>query len=180
MKLLVLIAASLAALAWAQDTPYLSVGSVAPDFSGKAANGEAVSLKTLTKEKPVFVVFWKERCPHNPRASALFNSLSKAYQGKAKLVGIVSATNAGAKKWTEQFAVNYPLLGDPDKKLIDAYKLVHSICTFQIGTDGKIAKVFPGYGIESLSALNTAMADVAKTPLPAVDLSKAPKQFTFG
>ncbi len=72
------------------------------------------------------------------------------------------------------------MLGDPDRKLVDAYKLIHSICTFEIGTDGKIAKVFPGYGIESLNALNVAMADVAKTPSFAVDLSKAPKQLTFG
>ncbi len=82
MKRLILVVGSLGALALARETPYLSVCSVAP--ASKAANGEAISLKTLTKEKPVFVVFWKERCPHNPRASALFNSLSMAYEGKAK------------------------------------------------------------------------------------------------
>lgn len=160
--------------------PYLTVGNAAPSISGTGSDGKAHALESLTKEGSAFVVFWKERCPHNPRASALFNSLAKAYDGKAKMIGVVTATTDGAAKWAEQFQLAYPLLSDSDRKLIRDYKLTYSITTFEIGKDGKVAAVFPGYGQDAMSALNAAMAKAAGKDKAEVDLSKAPARLTWG
>jgi len=163
-----------------QEALYLPEGSKAPSFSGKTHTGKEVSLESLTKEGPVFVVFWKERCPHNPRASALFNSLYKAYEGKANLIGIVTTSEDKLGDWAKQFDNAYPLLADSSRKLITDYKLVYSICTFQIGKDGTIEKVFPGYGADSMKALNAAMAAAAGVKPAEVDLSAAPERLTWG
>lgn len=167
-------------LAGIQETPYLPVGETAPIIESKANDGKSYSTSNLAKEKPLFVVFWKERCPHNPRASALFNSLNKAYEGKAQLVGVVNATESGAASWVKQFEVNYPMLTDADKAAIKAYRLRYSITTVQIGTDGKISKVFEGYGKEQMASLNEAMASAAGTKPAEVDLTGAPGRLTWG
>lgn len=163
-----------------QEALHLPEGSKAPAFAGKTHTGKEVSLQSLTKEGPVFVVFWKERCPHNPRASALFNSLYKAYEGKVNMVGIVATSEEKLGDWAKQFNNAYPLLADSSRKLINDYKLVFSICTFQIGKDGTIEKVFPGYGADSMNALNAAMAAAAGTKPANVDLSAAPTKLTWG
>jgi len=122
-------------------------------------------------------VFWKQRCPHNRKASALFNALHKAHG--VKLVGLVNASSEGAKAWVDQFSLSYPLLADADKATIKAYAVKYSICTFQIGKDGKIEKVFPGYGKESMEALNAAMASASGKKVE-VDLSSVPRGLTWG
>ena len=123
-----------------QGTPYLPAGEEAPLFEAKGSDGNTHSLKAMTAKSPVFMVFWKERCPHNRRAAPIFNALKSAYGEK----------------------VNY------------------SICTFLIGTDGKIAKVFEGYGAEAMKSLNESMAKVAGTSVAEVDLSGAPSRMTWG
>ena len=163
-----------------QDALYLPVGEVAPPIAGKGTDGKEYSSTFLTKEKPLFVVFWKERCPHNKKASALFNALNKAYEGKVQVVGVVNADSDRAKAWAEQFSLNYALLPDQTKTIIGAYKMRYSIGTVQIGTDGKIAKVFEGYGADQLKALNEAMASAAGTSPVAVDLTAAPGRRTWG
>jgi peroxiredoxin len=163
-----------------QGPAYLPVGEKAPPIEGTATDGKAYKLAELAREKPVFVIFWKERCPHNPRASALFNALNKAYEGKAQVFGIVNATPEGAKAWVDQFSVNYPMIPDAEKAAIKAYAMKYSIGTVQIGTDGKIAKVFEGYGAEQLQALNEAMAAAVGVKPAAVDLGTAPGRRTWG
>jgi len=158
----------------------LKPGADAPAFSGKASDGKNYSLKDLVKEKPAFVVFWKERCPHNPKASSLFNALSKAYEGKVNLVGVVWTSEDKLEGWSKQFSINHPLLADADKKVITSYGLSKSIGTYQIGTDGKIVKLFPGYGATELKELNEAMAAAAGVPVANVDLSVAPTRLTWG
>ncbi len=161
----------------AQSTLHLEVGKDAPAFAGTASDGKEYSLKSLTAEGPAFVVFWKQRCPHNKRASALFNALHKAHG--SNLVGFVNAAPEGAKAWVDQFSLSYPLLSDTDKKVIGSYAVKFSICTVQIGKDGKIEKVFPGYGKESMEALHAAMGTVSGKKVE-VDLSSAPGGLTWG
>ena len=169
-------------LAWAlvQQKPYIPIGSKAPGFKGKATDGKDYSLESLTKDGSAFVVFWKERCPHNPRAASIFNTLKKAYGDKVNLVGFVLAPDSGTKSWSKQFGVNYPMLADADREVITSYGLSYSIVAFEIGKDGKIASVYPGYGLESMNALNADMAKAAGTPAAKVDMSKARSRQTYG
>ncbi len=160
-----------------QNSPHLEVGKDAPSFAGTASDGKDYSLKSLTAEGPAFVVFWKKRCPHNGKASALFNALHKAHG--VNLVGLVNASDEDAKAWVTQFDLSYPLLADAEKKTIGAYAVKYSICTFQISKEGKIEKVFPGYGKESMEALNAAMTSVSGKKVE-VDLSSAPGALAWG
>lgn len=159
---------------------YLPVGSEAPTFEVTATDGNTYALESLTEKAPVFLVFWKGSCPHNRRAAPHFNTIKEAYGDKVTLLGIVKTSPDGAKGWVDQFSVNYPMLPDEEGSLVEAYELTYSICTFLIGTDGKVAKVFEGYGFESMSDLNKSMAEVAGVDAAEIDLSAAPTRHTWG
>jgi peroxiredoxin len=163
-----------------QDKPYLPAGEEAPLFNGEADDGEEYSMQAMLKEGPVFVLFWKESCPHNRRAAPTFNALNDAYGDKVNFVGFVKTSLEGARGWAEQFGTNYPLLADSDGEAIKDYKVTYSICTFEIGTDGKIANVYEGYGAESMKSLNAAMAKAAGSDVADVDLSGSPARMTWG
>jgi len=158
----------------------LKAGADAPSFSAKGTGGKDYELKSLIKEKPVFLVYWKERCPHNPRATALFNSIAKAYEGKAQMVGVVWTTPEKLDGWGKQFSINHPLIADPDKSIIASYGLSRSIGTYQVGKEGKIVKLFPGYGAAELKDLNEAMAAAAGVNPAELDFSGAPNRITWG
>lgn len=163
-----------------QDQPYLPVGSDAPAFEIKTADNKVYSLKDMTETTPVFLVFWKERCPHNARAAPLFNNLKEAYGEKVMLIGVVRASSEGASSWVDEFNVNYPMLADPESSVISSYKLRYSICTVQVGTDGKIAAVFEGYGTEEIQKLNSVMAKTAGVDATEIDMTGSPTRKTWG
>ena len=183
MKRILIAAAVLAAIfgfaSIAQD-PFLAVGSEAPVIAGKGSDGKDYSTDAMVKKGSVFVLFWKEVCPHNPRASALYNALAKAYGEKAPLLGVMPGSQEAAKGFSEKFKLTYPLLPDTDRKLIQAYKLRFSIGAFEIGKDGKIAAVFPGYGADSMNKLKDAMAKASGIADAKVDISNAPERLTWG
>ena len=155
-------------------------GSPAPEFEITADDGTTYTVKSLTEHAPAFIVFWKERCPHNARSADFFNSLGSAYGEKVKLVGVVSAPADRIQNWAEQFNTTYPLLPDGDRSVINSYGLAYSIFTYQIGTDGTITKLFGGYGHDALSALNHAMAEAAGVEAAEIDFSSAPTRTTYG
>ncbi|MFC1629461.1 hypothetical protein ACFL3H_10190 [Gemmatimonadota bacterium] len=64
--------------------------------------------------------------------------------------------------------------------MISDYGLSTSITTYQIGTDGKVAAIFGGYGFDAMSALNKAMAEAAGIDVVEMDLSAAPTRTTYG
>ncbi len=164
-----------------QEGLYLPVGSDAPAFNQwNATDGNQYTLTELEKKGPVFVTFWKDPCPHNRRAMPHFNAMKGAYGEKVTMVGIVRTADDGtAKAWAEQFSASFPLLADPHSQLINAFKSAYSICTFEI-KQGKITRVFEGYGQNELKALNTALAEAAGVAPAQLDLSAAPQRQTWG
>ena len=159
---------------------YLPVGSEAPGFESVATDGETYSVDNLTTKGSAFFVFWKGRCPKNTPAAPLFNALKEAYGDKVRILGVVTASAEGTKSWAEQFEVEYPMVPDEDGSLTKAYKLDYSIFTYQIGTDGKVAAVFEGFGFDAMNDLNKAIAEAAGVDAAEVDLGGAPARLTMG
>jgi peroxiredoxin len=175
---ILLVPGLLLGLAWPQQT--VQEGSDAPVFELTGSDGETYALDTLREDAPVFVTFWKESCPSNVNAVPLFESITGSYSDKVTMLGVVSGPQERLGRWLERYSGSFTVLPDPDKALIGAYGLRRSIVTFQIGTDGKIAKIYPGYGREALTALNNDLAAVAGVAPAEVDLSSAPDRTAYG
>jgi peroxiredoxin len=161
------------------DRIYLPIGSEAPAIEGVAIDGTSYSLMEMLADGPVFLVFWNDPCGHNPVAIPLMDAITDAYQGKARLLGVVVSSVEGAKVWQEDFQPRHPVVVDPPGKWVDAYEMVYSVVPVLVGADGRIADVFEGYGLQELQRLNEAMAAVAGVPAADVDLSEALDRHPF-
>lgn len=178
-SLAVLAAAAAFALQRGQEPPSI-VGQAAPEFTATGTDGKTYSLAGVEKKAPMIMVFWKNPCPHNPRASSLVNSVVDAYKGKVNFMGVVNAEGDAAKKFNEQFGKDYVMLQDPGKAIIGGYKQPRSIVFVVVDKDKKVADVIGGYSAESMAKLNTAMAKAAGMEEAKLDFSGAPTRTTYG
>lgn len=158
----------------------LKEGVKAPDFSVKGVDDKAYSLKTLTEKKPLFLYFVKENCGANPVAVPLFKSLFKQYGDKANVVMVMNADTDAIKSWTKDHDLKITALPDSTKQIIKAYEMKVSQTVVQIDKDGKVVKVFRGFGKDSLEPLNAAMAAAFDTKPAQMSLSDVPAGPAYG
>lgn len=164
----------------AAQTQHPLVGKDAPAFSAMGTDGKTYSLEGVEKKGPMVMVFWKNPCPHNPRASSLINSVVNAYKGKVNFVGVVNSEGDAAKAFNEQFGKDYVMLHDPAKTMIKSYQHTRSIVFVVVDKDKKVTEVIGGYGQEAMAKLNTVMAKAAGMDEAKLDFSGAPARTTYG
>ena len=89
----------------------------------------------------------------------------------AHIVGVSADKPEVQRRFIEAYGLEFPLVPDPDKLIIDAYgarevlKIVAKRRTFLVRPDGKIVRVWPavqveGHVIEVLSAIKALEQDV--------------------
>ena len=166
-------------IAMTQQQPTI-VGQAAPEFTATGTDGKTYTLGGVEKKAPMIMAFWKNPCPHNPRASSLVNSIVDAYKDKVNFVGVVNSDGDTAKKFQEQFGKGYVFLNDPNKAIISSYKQPRSIVFVVVGKDKKVAEVIGGYSQEAMAKLNTVMAKAAGMEEAKLDFSGAPTRTTYG
>ena len=131
----------------------IKLGSEAPDFTVKDQDGKDVSLKGLRAEGKVALVFFRSAdwCPFCQRQLiAINNELSSLKAAGIQVVGVSYDSVESLKRFASRKGIEFPLLSDPDSKVIDAYKTRNTDArggrqsgipfpaTFIIGQDGKV------------------------------------------
>ena len=144
---------------------WLEAGERAPDFTLAADDGSKVKLSSL-KGKPVVLYFYpKDDTPGCTREACAFRDLKKelAKLG-ATVLGVSPDDTASHEKFRDKFALNFPLLADPDHKVADKYgawreknmygKISLGIqrSTYLIDADQKIAKVWKKVNVDGHDA----------------------------
>jgi len=131
-------------------------GKPAPAFTLPSATGDKVSLSGF-KGKYVVVYFYpKDDTPGCTREAEGFNAaLSKLDKLGAAVLGISKDSQESHCKFRDKYALKFPLLSDPDAKVIEKYgawgeknmygKKSMGIVrrTVIVGPDGKVKKIFP-------------------------------------
>ncbi len=134
----------------------LQSGDKAPDFNLRNDNDEAVKLSNYKGRKVVLYFYPKDDTPGcTAEACSFRDGFSEIQKRGVALFGVSIDTVESHKKFKEKFHLNFPLLSDADKKVVNAYgvwkeknmygKKYMGIerTTFIIDEDGKIKKVFP-------------------------------------
>ncbi len=134
----------------------LTVGKKAPDFTVVDDQGKEVSLKELKGKKVVLYFYPRDDTPGCTREACAFRDGIAQIKKKGAVVLGVSADSIGShEKFKKKFALNFPLLSDPDKKLIQSYgawkeksmygKKYMGIerTTVILDEQGKVARLFP-------------------------------------
>src|SRR5262245_46682644 len=146
-------------------------GTKAPAFSLESSEGDKVSLKDLKGKKVVLYFYPKDDTPGcTLEAQAFRDSLPRLKRKNAVVLGVSRDSVASHCKFRDKYGLTFPLLSDPEGKVIEAYgawgeknmygkKSLGVIrTTVVIDAEGKVAKVFPrvkvaGHAEEVLAVL---------------------------
>ena len=146
-------------------------GDLAPDFRLPADDGKTYALKDLRGRKVVLYFYPKDDTPGCTKEACSFrDNLSRVQSKGAIVLGVSKDDLASHAKFREKYSLSFPLLSDPEGKVLTAYgvwkeknlygKTFMGIerTTFVIDERGRIQKVFPrvkvdGHVDEVLAAL---------------------------
>jgi peroxiredoxin Q/BCP len=134
----------------------LKVGQKAPDFTLPDESGQKVKLSDYKGKKVVLYFYPKDDTPGCTTEACNFRDGFDEIQARGAVVLGVSADSVEShKKFKKKFELNFPLLADPDKKMIENYgvwkeksmygKKYMGIerTTFVIDAQGKVSHIFP-------------------------------------
>ncbi len=132
---------------------------LAPPFNETADDGKTYKLSDLLRSGPVVLTFLKDGCPCSESVQPYFNDLHAAYP-RAKFLGVIDSQQEAAADWAIRFRVGYPLLVDPEHKIIRAYQIENSAYVVIIDSLGRIRKHWPGYSSSMLKELGANLAEL--------------------
>ena len=152
---------------------HLKVGDPAPDFSAPVTDGSTVSLADYRGRKLVMYFYPMDDTPGCTRQScSLRDTAGEIAARGAAILGVSAQGSESHRRFTEKYALNFPLLADTGLAVAQAYGVAGSglggllrqavgvaqRVTFIIDEGGKIAAIIadpdcPDHGEEVLALL---------------------------
>jgi peroxiredoxin len=121
--ILLFLLTSFLSLLLAGQKATLSIGNIAPAFSGTDQYGKKVVLKDLLKISKVIVVFYRGHwCPYcNRELIAIQDSLSMIHAKRAGVVAISPELPEYVEKTVQKTAATFPIISDKSHVIMDGY-----------------------------------------------------------
>jgi peroxiredoxin Q/BCP len=124
----------------------LAKGLKAPEFELADQDGRKHTLKALLKDGPLILYFYPaDFTPGCTKEACSFRDLhQELIKAKLRVVGVSPQDVESHRRFAEKHGLNFPLLADPDKKVVKAYDVDGPLGfgvrrgTYLIGSDGKI------------------------------------------
>ncbi|MFT3696615.1 MAG: peroxiredoxin [Kofleriaceae bacterium] len=139
----------------------LEVGKKAPAFALESSDGGTVKLADYAGTPLVVYFYPRDNTPGCTTEAQDFQaSLAKFKKLGVAVVGVSKDSIASHCKFRDKFGLKFPLLSDPDGKMLEAYgawgdknmygKKMKGIIrsTVLIGKDGKVAAVWPKVSVK--------------------------------
>ena len=133
----------------------LSIGTIAPDFELLDQNGEARRLADYRGRRVILYFYPKDMTSGCTKQACAFGELYPQVREKGAVVlGVSRDSVASHKRFEEKYGLPFPLLSDPELKVIQAYdvwkekmnygKLTMGVVrtTYLIDENGIIVKAF--------------------------------------
>lgn len=152
---------------------HLKPGDPAPAFKAETTDGSTISLADFKGRSVILYFYPKDDTPGCTREACGFRDQHEAFLRKGAVVlGVSPDPVASHARFATKHGLPFPLLADPEKKIVTAYGVwgekvfmgrkyqgTHRV-TFHIGPDGKIARIWdsvkpdehPGEVLASLAA----------------------------
>jgi peroxiredoxin Q/BCP len=132
----------------------LQEGDKAPDFTAKDQNGNTVSLSDFRGKNVILYFYPKDNTPTCTTEACNFRDNYQSLLSKGfAVIGVSTDTEKSHKRFEKKFDLPFPLIADPDRKIVEEYGLwAEKILfgrkymgtlrtTFVIDPKGKIIKV---------------------------------------
>ncbi len=105
-----------------KSTTHLTAGMPAPDFSLPDQDGKLVSLKDFAGQKLVIYFYPQDNTPTcTTQACNLRDNMHLLRAAGYTLIGVSPDTPASHRKFIAKQGLNFPLLADEDKTMVNAY-----------------------------------------------------------
>ena len=134
---------------------HLTIGDAAPSFEGKDQSGNSISLEQYKGKKLVLYFYPKDDTPGCTAEACDFRDNENALKAKGiQVIGVSADSEKSHAKFSAKYDLNFPLIADADKSIINAYGVwgkkkfmgreYDGIYreTFIIDENGKIAEIF--------------------------------------
>jgi thioredoxin-dependent peroxiredoxin len=146
-------------------------GDSAPKFEATATDGTVLKLADFSGKQAVLLYFYpKDNTPGcTKEACTLRDRMGDLTKQGVRVIGVSRDTDESHKKFIADHKLNFPLIADPDGKLVALFdvgmkdrKMARRV-SFLIGKDGKIVHVTdtPSADVH-LSEMQEAAAKLAK------------------
>jgi peroxiredoxin len=152
----------------------------APAFHAEATDWANYSLDKIARDGPMVLVFIKEFCPCGEAAQPFYNRLHEGYGASVRFFGVFDGTRERARNWANRHRPHFPLLADPDREIIHAYRAENSAYLVIVAPGGKIDKYWPGYSSRMLKETGERLARLSARPVAALEFSEAPDELYTG
>ncbi len=158
----------------------LQGGKSMPAFDTADHAGKLVRIAPQDGRRPQFVMFVLDGCPCSVDAEPLFRKLAKRHGERIEFVSVTDAGTEKAREWSVRMLTRYPVVPDPEKKIIRAFDAKNSVYSALLMPGGRILKMWPGYSTDILKDMNSLMAKASGTKETPFDPEYAPKKKTSG
>ena len=102
----------------------LSVGDKAPDFTAKDQNGNTVSLSDFKGKNVILYFYPKGDTPGCTAEACNFRDNYQSLLGKGfAVIGVSIDNEKSHKKFEKKYSLPFPLIADPDRKIVEEYGL---------------------------------------------------------
>ncbi|MEJ6007249.1 TlpA disulfide reductase family protein [Paucibacter sp. AS339] len=157
----------LAGTAWAVP----AVGDKAPEVVGKTLDGDTVSLAPYAG-KVVVLSFWATWCPHCLKELPILEGIQKTGGEQVQVIAINTEARDVYKKVARAMkGLSLQLAWDAGKIGSQAYGVSGIPHLVIIGRDGRITRVFKGYGEGSLDRIVAELNQAIGAPEQQVQQS---------
>ena len=100
----------------------LETGTKAPDFALPDQNGVIHKLSDYAGKKVILYFYPKDNTPGCTKQACGFSERYPQFREKGAIVlGVSKDSVASHKKFEEKYGLAFPLLSDPERKVIEAY-----------------------------------------------------------
>jgi len=100
----------------------LKEGDKAPDFIGNDQNGNTISLSDFTGKTLILYFYPQDNTPTCTKEACNFRDNYQSLVEKGlSVIGVSFDTEKSHKKFIDKFQLPFPLIADPEKKIIEAY-----------------------------------------------------------
>ena len=139
----------------------LKPGQKAPDFTVSTDAGKKVKISDFKGKKIVLYFYPKDDTPGCTKEACAFrDGISEIRKRGAVVLGVSPDSVESHKKFRDKYELNFPLLADTDKKIVEAYGVWKEKSmygkkymgvertTFVIDEAGKISHIFRKVKVE--------------------------------
>jgi peroxiredoxin len=155
-------------------------GSRVPTTPLAGPDGLTLSIADIAQDRVAVLFFIKEGCPCSELAEPYFHRLHAAYGTRAAFIGVIEGNASVAGEWARRHRSPYPVLADPDLRVIRACGAERSAYVAVVAQGGPIERLWPGYSAGMLAELGNLLAEKTGLPETPIDDKDAPTALSSG